>query len=169
MSQGMSPHTPPPPPPRVQRGRLTISVASTLVPTILSLMRVPFSIRSLSSDDWNEGGFALGSNWKSGGISCVCQREGGQCTRASVGVSGVCLAHMCRDEALHWADVGEDSHLREHKEARAVAVSPSLLRSQTLPSSYPPPASLSPSTLYPARTLFTLVTTPSTTSPLNGL
>lgn len=50
---------------------LTISVASTRMPTILSRTRVPFSITVWSSSDVKHGGFELASNLRSEGISCA--------------------------------------------------------------------------------------------------
>ena len=126
---------------------LTISVASTRVPTIFSRTSVAFSIicadwilnmrrimeRYTWSSDAKDGGLEFGSNRSPGCMSYAKINVGRQVER---------IAYLSGHENRQWSTLSEESHLVSLVNASERVTS---------------------------RTLLTLVTTPSITSPLKGL
>ena len=115
----------------------TISVASTLVPTIFKRILVPFWMTSwactrgvVSRDAWarrkerrtvsseleKHGGFEFGSKLKSGGTSCGRARASLVLLRAHGHVEQS-VTHVGGDEALQRADVDKDAHLRARRKS----------------------------------------------------
>lgn len=116
----------------------------------------------MSSTLVKQGGLAFGSNLKSGGINC------GQ-TKSASGPNLLGRndgTYMRRDEARQRSDINKDTHLRG---GEAVSFLPIERSACSHPiATCNPTRRTAPSLYTRALTLFTLPTTPSTTSPLNG-